>query len=177
MSSMKRFRRMLSVILVAAIVLLCAGLFADDDEGEAAENGGAESASAVLFSDSTINRINAEYRSIEPILRKSCYDCHSAHTDYPWYHNLPIVGGMLDDHIKEGREHLDLTDGFPFGGEDDQAELLADMRKEIEAGDMPLLGYRLMHWGTLIEGARRDSVFNWIDRTLNVLRDSAQLKN
>jgi hypothetical protein len=171
-------RRTLAVILLATILLLCVGLFADSDsEAEAARNGADEAVTTVALPDSTINLINTRYRAIEPIVCSSCYDCHSASTEYPWYHNLPIISGMLDDHIKEGREHLDFTDGFPFGGKEDQAKLLEEMREEIEEGKMPILSYRLMHWGRLIEGTQRDSVFTWIDETISLLQIASGPKN
>ncbi len=113
--------------------------------------------------DSIFSNINQEYQAIKPILQKSCFDCHSQFTEYPWYHKLPIIGGMLDDHVKEGLEHLNLTNDFPFTGKESLPELLEDMKEEIAEGEMPLWSYRLMHWGTLIEGAQRDSVLGWID--------------
>lgn len=110
--------------------------------------------------------INADLQTIKPILKRSCFDCHTRFTDYPWYHKLPLISSMLDDHIKEGREHLDMSDGFPFTGKEAPDELLVDMKHQIEEGEMPLWSYRLVHWGTSIEGERRDSVFAWIDSTL-----------
>jgi len=116
--------------------------------------------------DSLYTHINTDFQTIQPILRSSCYDCHSTQTDFPWYHALPIVKGFMDEHIEHGRGHLDMTNGFPFNdGKKDQMDLLEEMKDEIKEGDMPIFSYRLMHWGTLIEGKQQDSVFGWIDRT------------
>jgi hypothetical protein len=70
---------------------------------------------------------------------------------------------MLNDHVTKGREELDMTNGFPFTGEGQPIQMLKRMREEIEKGDMPLFSYRMLHWGTLIEGPQQDSVFSWID--------------
>ncbi len=109
--------------------------------------------------------INADYQSVKPIVEKSCFDCHSRFTKYPWYHKIPGIKGMLDDHIEEGREHLELSNDFPFTGKGNTLKLLEEIKEEIEEGEMPLFGYRMIHWGTAIEGAPRDSLFNWIDRS------------
>lgn len=124
----------------------------------------------LVMPDSVLVFIQERFAAAEPILRSSCYDCHSAHTDFPWYHSLPVVGSILDGHVEEGREHLDFGNGFPFAAADNQIELLSAIREEIENGDMPLLSYRLMHWDSPITGAQRDSVFVWIDETIGFLR-------
>ncbi|MDF1543724.1 MAG: heme-binding domain-containing protein [bacterium] len=116
--------------------------------------------------DSILAVINTDYQSIKPILQKSCFDCHSDQTDYPWYHSLPVIGSMIDDHIKEGREHLDLSNDFPFGTKESLKGILHEIKGELESGDMPLAGYQLFHWNSAIEGEAQDSVFAWIDSTL-----------
>jgi hypothetical protein len=159
------------IVIALALGLTALGLQAH--EGEEHAGAAAEAESDTLMQelpaekvDSLYADINIDFLTIRPILKQSCYDCHSTQTEYPWYHSLPIVKGFMDDHIKHGRGHLDMTNGFPFNeGKKDQMDLLADMKDEIKEGDMPILSYRLMHWGTLIEGKQQDSVFGWIDRT------------
>jgi len=115
-------------------------------------------------------QINQQFETVKPILQHSCFDCHSDQTQYPWYHKLPGIRNLIDGDIKEGSEHLDMSTGFPFPGTTDQIGLLGKMRNEISNGDMPPLGYRMLHWGRLIEGARQDSVFIWIDTATSTLR-------
>ena len=116
--------------------------------------------------DSAIVLIAVSYKTVEPIFEKSCYDCHSSKTDYPWYYSLPIISGMIDDDIKEALTHVDMDNGFPFGGHATQTEQLREIKKVIENGDMPLWSYRVMHSGTKIEGATQDTVFKWIDESV-----------
>lgn len=117
--------------------------------------------------DSTYGEITVAYKSVKPILKNSCYDCHSAQTVYPWYHSLPLVGGFLDGHIKEAREHIDFSNDFPFGGHAGQIKQLQAIKKEIEEGEMPLWSYQIMHWNSEVEGTARDSLFEWIDTALS----------
>lgn len=120
--------------------------------------------------DSILVAINESYQQVKPIFAYSCFDCHSDSTDYPWYVSLPLVGGFMRDHGEEAREHVDMSNDFPFGGHGNQLETLHEMKEEIEDGEMPLLSYRLMHWGRLIEGAQQDSVFAWIDSSRALLK-------
>ena len=39
-------------------------------------------------------------------LKKSCYDCHSNHTVYPWYAKINPVGWWLNYHVNEGKAEL-----------------------------------------------------------------------
>jgi len=158
--------RFLPVVLLLAVMSLMADDEPEQDPSVVPTGSGA---------DSVYLLINARYQSVKPIFANGCFDCHSANTDFPWYHSLPIIGGVIDDHIKEGREHLDLSNDFPFAGKEGQAALLHEIRREIDEKDMPLLSYRLMHWDALIEGDRRDSVFAWIDEAL-VMLDSLKQK-
>lgn len=172
MTPMKRFRLSGAMTAISAILLFYAALVAGNDNEEPTTVDDARlerTIVASLIEDTVTNLVNEEYRTVEPIIRSSCYNCHSAHTDYPWYYRLPFASDMIDDHIKEGREHLDFTDGFPFTGSADQIKLLREIREEIADGQMPPLSYRLMHWGSKIEGEERDSVFTWIQRTIELL--------
>lgn len=116
--------------------------------------------------DSVHVLISVSYETVKPIFENSCYDCHSSKTNFPWYYSLPIISGMIDDDIKEARKHLDMDNGFPFGGHATQTEQLKEIKEEIEDGNMPLWSYRLMHSGTKIEGATQDTVFKWIDESV-----------
>lgn len=116
--------------------------------------------------DSIFTLINAGFENIKPALVRSCYDCHSDQTHYPWYAKLPFVKGMIERDIKNGRRKVDFSNGFPFAGKGSQAEMLTDIRNEIAEGEMPIMAYRFMHWGRLIEPPLQDTVFAWIDSSL-----------
>ena len=59
-----------------------------------------------------IEIINERYvKNVKPIFVKSCFDCHSSQTRYPWYHSLPLIKSLLDNDIAEGKKHLNMSDG------------------------------------------------------------------
>ena len=126
--------------------------------------------SSQIIQDSVYAAINENYQTVRYIFKNSCFDCHSDSTKYPWYHVLPFIGGMIDDDIEEAKEHLDMSNDFPFGGHAAQIEQLKVIKEQIKDGDMPILSYRFMHWGHLIEGKRQDSVFLWIDESIALLK-------
>ena len=57
------------------------------------------------------------YRAeIEPIFKAKCFDCHSSSTRHPWYYKVPGVRQLINSDVKEAKEHLDMSQGFPFQG-------------------------------------------------------------
>lgn len=94
---------------------------------------------------------NAEVKSI---LDKACMDCHSYETTYPWYANVVPVNYFLDNHIKEGREHLNFSEWnvSPAGDQRHMAEEIVEVVSEKE---MPMLTYWLVHWDAKLTDAER----------------------
>ena len=116
-------------------------------------------------------RINQTYQTkIKPIFANKCLDCHSNQTRYPKYYKWPVVGWLIDRDVKNGREDLDMSDGFPFKSKKDPAGALQSIRKEIDEGDMPPLMYRWMHKGSAIIAAEKQVVFQWIDDSETLLK-------
>lgn len=161
----------LALILSSSLVLSHDDDDDDDDDAAAQEINSNEDSSAVMpvANDSLYALINENYQPVRHIFEYSCFDCHSTFTKYPWYYEIPGIKGLIDDDIKEGIGHFDLSNDFPFKSKHDQADILKDIKEEIEEDGMPLISYRMIHWGRLIEGAQRDSVFQWIDASLALL--------
>jgi len=48
--------------------------------------------------------------SVQTVLKKACYDCHSNNTNYPWYSNIQPVGWFLANHVAEGKRRLNFSE-------------------------------------------------------------------
>ena len=48
-------------------------------------------------------------KKVETVLRRSCYDCHSNETRWPWYSNLAPFSWTIASHVKEGRLALNFS--------------------------------------------------------------------
>jgi len=170
------FLAVLIVVFGMSVLFAATIVFSHDDDEEQREAVWPADSLAVTSqpSDTVDVIINESYQSVRHIFEYSCFDCHSNLTSYPWYYKIPGIKGMIDEDIKEARGHFDLSDDFPFISEHSQLDLLNDIKEEIENNDMPLLSYRMMHWGKLIEGAQRDSVFQWIDSSIALLKQAEE---
>ncbi len=81
---------------------------------------------------------------IQTILKKSCADCHSQQTNYPWYSHIQPLGMWIDHHIEEGKEHFNMDDFANYSSED-QKHLLEELAEVVEEGEMPLKSYTIIH--------------------------------
>src|SRR5665811_1609882 len=53
---------------------------------------------------------------IKGLIVSACYDCHSNHTEYPWYSKVQPVGWLLQDHIEEGKTELNFSEYGNYSG-------------------------------------------------------------
>jgi hypothetical protein len=81
------------------------------------------------------------------IIDRSCADCHSNKTRWPWYSNVAPVSWFVIDHVNHGRSHLNFSEwGRLNKGEAE--DMLEEMCEEVEAGAMPLSSYTPLHPGS-----------------------------
>lgn len=97
---------------------------------------------------------------IKSMLKKSCADCHSQQTDYPWYSYVQPLGMWIDHHIKEGKEHFNM-DEFAMYSLEDQQHLLEEMAEEVQEGEMPLKSYTLIHTDAKLTVAEKARFISW----------------
>src|SRR5689334_16312973 len=65
-------------------------------------------------SPADINHILRVPDSVLSIFKSSCYDCHSNHTNYPWYVNINPIGFWMRAHINDGKRALNFSDLSSF---------------------------------------------------------------
>jgi heme-binding protein len=76
------------------------------------------------------------------ILDRSCRDCHSRSTAWPWYSHVAPVSWIVSKHVSEAREVLD------FSGWTNQPVSAFErlmICNAVSSGQMPLPEYTLMH--------------------------------
>ena len=82
--------------------------------------------------------------NVAAILKVSCYDCHSNNTRYPWYSELQPGAYFMAQHIKEGKEELNLDEFNDYSKRRKKAKIKSII-SQIEKDEMPLKSYRMMH--------------------------------
>ena len=99
-------------------------------------------------------------RQVKAILERSCYDCHSHRTRWPWYSHVAPVSWLVARDVHEGRDEVNFSDwpAFDFEKQDD---LFKHIAKQVERKKMPLPIYLTMHPGARLSDEERRVVVDW----------------
>ncbi|NAY90644.1 cytochrome C [Muricauda sp. JGD-17] len=111
----------------------------------------------------------------QKILKTTCYDCHSDNTNYPWYNNIAPISYWLDDHIEEGKEHLDFSDwgNYSVKKKDHKLEELVE---EVEEGEMPLKEYTWTHKEARLTEAQKKALMDWAMEARSMYQTTGSLE-
>ncbi len=93
--------------------------------------------------------------SVQHILQKACYDCHSNNTRYPWYNNIQPVAWWMNHHINEGKRELNFSE-FSKRTLPKQAKKLKKLAQAIQEGWMPLNSYTWIHKDAILTDAEKE---------------------
>jgi hypothetical protein len=82
-----------------------------------------------------------------------------------------VAKGLIESDLREAKEHLDFSLGFPFQGHGAPKEDLEAIADAVHDNSMPPFRYRLMHWSSALSQAEKDAVLAWVEKSLKVLSD------
>lgn len=97
---------------------------------------------------------------VAAILDRSCYDCHSNKTRWPWYSHVAPVSWFVIDHVNEGRENLNFSEWSQYDKPDG---LMRQICREVRSGSMPLSSYTPLHPGSEVSTEDRQKICAWTD--------------
>ena len=97
------------------------------------------------------------------IFDRSCSDCHSSKTDWPWYSQVAPVSWWLKDHVDEGRRELSFSEWGTYAQRKASVKL-KEICDQVEAGEMPLKSYLLMHPAARLSDADRKLICEWTEQ-------------
>ncbi len=113
-----------------------------------------------------ISKVVSVTENVQSLLKVSCYDCHSNHTNYPWYTYVQPVGWILHNHIVNGKEELNFNDFGSYSKRRQQSKLKA-IADQVKDDEMPLTSYKIMHADARLSKAEKDLIMNWATTTKN----------
>ncbi len=100
-----------------------------------------------------------DHPDTEALFIRACADCHSHQTEWPWYSRVAPVSWLLSNHVREGREHFNVSlSGSGLGDADEAAE-------ELSSGEMPPKMYMLMHSDARLSAAEKDALIAGLEAT------------
>jgi Haem-binding domain len=114
------------------------------------------------LTDSDIRKMAPVPDNVMQILKTACYDCHSNHTDYPWYANVQPVTWWLQNHVNHGVGELNFSifDTYKLRRQYHKLEEISEM---VSEKNMPLASYTWIHRDAVLSDAQRNTLVTWAD--------------
>jgi len=99
---------------------------------------------------------------VKAILRRSCYDCHSNETEWPWYAYIAPISWLITNDVEHGRAQFNFSKWGQYPKEKRRARA-DEMLDEIESADMPPKSYALVHRGVRPSVQEIELLKHWAD--------------
>ena len=106
---------------------------------------------------------------VQKIFDSSCNDCHSNNTRYPWYFNIQPVAWWMEDHVKDGKDELNLDEfsAYRLRRQFHKFEKIVD---EIKDNEMPIASYKLVHRDAHLSPEQKETLIKWSEEMQNEMK-------
>jgi hypothetical protein len=101
--------------------------------------------------------------NVQAILDRSCRDCHTNDTHWPWYSGITPISFLLTHDVEEGREELSFSQWNAYTPRE-RDHKLEEICEQVEEGEMPLKPYLLLHPGARLSPADVQTLCGWARR-------------
>jgi hypothetical protein len=103
------------------------------------------------------------------ILDRSCRDCHSNETRWPWYSHIAPMSWLVAADVHNGRDHVNFSEWTSYSA-DDRDKFLNGMCSLTKRQRMPLPIYLVIHRDAKLSDADVKTLCAWSDK----MRDTLQ---
>lgn len=94
------------------------------------------------------------------IFDRSCNDCHSNKTRWPWYSNVAPVSWLVISDVNDARSVMNFSQWGNYD-KDKQSRRLRDMCEQVQDGKMPLSIYTPLHPGSKLSADDVKALCDW----------------
>ena len=107
--------------------------------------------------------------TVHSILQKACMDCHSNTTRYPWYAAVQPIAWWLDEHIIDGKKHLNF-DEYTHRSLRYQYHKMEETIEMVKEEEMPLPSYTWTHKEARLTQEERVAITQWAQSVMDTMR-------
>jgi len=115
-------------------------------------------------SSRTIFASEALPAKVEMVLRRSCQDCHSNQTRWPWYSYVAPMSWIVAHDVHAARRQMNFSE---WAGYSDKKleERLDGICEQVVNGDMPEGKYALVRRRARVTEDERAAICQWVERS------------
>ena len=100
---------------------------------------------------------------VAQIVERSCQNCHSERTAWPWYSYLPPLSWLVENDVHQARNRMNLSHWADYTP-DRQAEILSRLGSEVRNRQMPLPRYVSLHPEAKLSESEIKQLYDWAHR-------------
>ena len=102
--------------------------------------------------------------TVETVLRRSCADCHSNQTRWPWYSYVAPTSWIVTHDVHAARRQMNFSEWAGYS-EKKREERLNGICEQVVNGDMPEGKYALIHRRARVTEDERAAICQWVERS------------
>lgn len=106
-----------------------------------------------------------EDEAVVKIFERSCDDCHTNRTNWPWYSYVAPISWYVVDDVDHGRKEMNFSI-FENYSKKRQIHKIEEIKEEIEKGKMPMDEYLITHPDAELSDEDKRIVYAWVDAKL-----------
>lgn len=145
---MSRIKLLKIGLVAAAVIVIGAQLYRPDRTNPP------------IIASETLEAATEVPADIRAMITRSCSDCHSNNTVYPWYSNVSPASWFLANHIEDGRRHLNFSVWNTYSTEK-KAKKLDEICEHVRSGEMPLPSYLWLHGDAALTESDAAALCEW----------------
>ena len=142
-------KKIIKIVLIVVVVGLIAAQFIRPDF-----------TNPPVVATETLSASTEVPADVQQVIARSCSDCHSNETRYPWYSKVTPFNWFLADHIEEGRREMNFSVWNTYKPEK-KLKKLEELCEQVEQAEMPLPSYLWIHREAVLADGDANLLCSW----------------
>ena len=151
-------KKILKIVLIVLAVAFVIAQFIRPDQANPAINPAETVEASVQVPD-----------NVEAILKRSCNDCHTNTTTYPWYSQISPFSWFLNNHIQDGRRELNWSVWNTYAAKK-KSHKLEEVCEQVKTGEMPLPSYLWIHRDAVLQDGDANILCDWANQVRQTIQ-------
>ena len=94
------------------------------------------------------------------ILHRSCFDCHSNETKWPWYSYVAPASWLVAKDVRDGRGHINFSEWTDYNSKQKEHKQ-EECGEMVAIGEMPLWFYLPLHSEATLSKEEIELIVTW----------------
>ncbi|MEP7212260.1 MAG: heme-binding domain-containing protein [Acidobacteriota bacterium] len=151
-------KKILKIVLIVLAVAFVVAQFIRPDQVNPAINPAETLDASVAVPD-----------NVSAILQRSCSDCHTNTTAYPWYSQISPFSWFLNNHIQDGRRELNWSVWNTYSAKK-KSKKLEEVCEQVKTGEMPLPSYLWIHRDAVMQEGDANILCDWANQVRQTIQ-------